>query len=264
MHRFQVRPEDIAGNILTLRGQEARHLSKVLRLGQGEEVLAFDNSGLEYRARVEQVNQDEVVCAILAQYETGREPGLDVFLLQGLPKLDKMELIIQKTTELGVRSIIPVRTARAVMQLEGKKAQDRVERWRKIAAEAAKQCGRPKVPGIGQVVDLEEGLRALPQGTMVLAAFEAEETLGLAEALDAWPGVPIALVIGPEGGFDPREIACLKAQGARSVSLGPRILRTETAGMAALTMILYQLGDLGKAGAGSPRATGLCLHHSDF
>ncbi len=251
MYRFRVRLEDIAENRLTLRGQEARHLSKVLRLGPGEEVLAFDNSGLEYRARVEQVNQDEVVCVILAQYESGREPGLDVLLLQGLPKVDKMELIIQKTTELGVRSIIPLRTTRAVVQLEGKKAQDRVDRWQKIAAEAAKQCGRPKVPEIGQVADLAVAIRALPPGTMVLAAYEAEETQGLAEALKSWPGGPIALVIGPEGGFDSREVAFLTEQGALSVSLGPRILRTETAGMAALTMVLYHLGDLGKVGVRS-------------
>lgn len=246
MRRFQVKPQDVTGSSLTIRGQNAQHLVRVLRLGPGDEIYAFDNSGLEYKARVEQTNQAEVVCSVLDRYEPSIEPPLDVFLLQGLPKADKMEFIIQKTTELGVRAIIPVRAARAVVQLEGKKAAERVERWQKIAAEAAKQCRRPRAPVISSIVDLGAALKSLPQGTMLLAAYEAEEAQGLAEALEGWPGGPVALVIGPEGGFTDQEIAFLKANGAQSVSLGPRILRTETAGLAAITMVLYQLGDLGR------------------
>jgi len=247
MHRFQVKPEDISGAVLLLRGTEAHHLTKVLRLGPGEEVLAFDNSGLEYRVRVEQITQEEVVCAVLERYLPRSEPPLDVFLLQGLPKADKMELIIQKNTELGIRGIFPLRTSRAVVQLEGKKALDRVERWQKIAAEAAKQCGRSRVPSIAPIEGLDKALRLLPEGTMLLAAYEGEKVQGLAEELKAWAGGPVGIVIGPEGGFSTQEIGFLKENGARSVSLGPRILRTETAGLAALTMVLYQLGDLGKS-----------------
>lgn len=245
MHRFKINPEDINGEILLVKEREAHHLSKVLRLTSGDKIEAFDNSGAEYTACIESVNSNQVVCRILEVRQTQNEPSLKVFLLQGLPKADKMELVVQKTTELGIHMIIPVRTSRAVVQLEGKKALDRVARWQKIAEEAAKQCGRSLVPKVAPLVNLAEAVRLLPPGTLLLAAYEAETTMGLKEALRGRKPEAVALVVGPEGGFEPQEIKELQAAGALSISLGPRILRTETAGLAALSMILYELGDLG-------------------
>jgi 16S rRNA (uracil1498-N3)-methyltransferase len=250
MHRFQISSEDVQGERLYIRGSEAHHLARVLRLSIGDEIAAFDNSGIEYGAKVQEITSGEVQCEIISCKSNPTEAPLAVYLLQGLPKGDKMETIIQKTTELGVKSIYPVRTSRAIVQLEGKKAVDRVARWQKIAVEAAKQCGRSVVPLVGEIQNLKDALRALPKECVVLAAYEGEKTRGLAEELENLQGNTLALFIGPEGGFDPQEINFLEQNGVKSVSLGPRILRTETAGLAALTMALYQCGDLGRIPAG--------------
>ncbi len=246
MHRFQINPEDVQGEHLYIRGSEAHHLARVLRLDLGEELAVFDNSGLEYRARVREISPGEVLCEVISSVHSTSESPLDVYLLQGLPKGDKMELILQKTTELGVKAIFPVRTGRAVVQLTGQKAVDRVARWQKITVEAAKQCGRSIAPVVSEIRSLEQALQSLPIGCTVLAAYEGEKTRGLAHELKNLQGNSLALLIGPEGGFDPEEIGFLTSQGAKSVSLGPRILRTETAGLAALTMALYHRGDLGR------------------
>ncbi|MDA8441196.1 MAG: 16S rRNA (uracil(1498)-N(3))-methyltransferase [Peptococcaceae bacterium] len=250
MHRFRIEPADVQGDELSIRDQEAHHLYKVLRLVAGEQIVAFDNSGLEYRALIQSVTDGEVRCQIIAVVTTNKEAPLDVYLVQGLPKADKMELIIQKTTELGIKGLYPVRTSRAIVQLEGKKAMERVERWQKIAAEAAKQCGRSVVPSIQPVMSLGEALKNLPPMVNILACYEAEATQGLKRALETYEQGPIAIVVGPEGGFTEQEIELLRAQGAMSISLGPRILRTETAGLAALTMVLYELADLGSPPTG--------------
>ncbi|HEX3015721.1 MAG TPA: RsmE family RNA methyltransferase, partial [Desulfobacteria bacterium] len=152
MHRFQVAREDVGEKSLLVKGQQAIHLTRVLRLGIGAELFAFDNSGFEYRVRVSELRGDEVLCEIVTRVESKSEPPLDVFLIQGLPKSDKMELIIQKTTELGIKAIYPVRTTRAVVRLEGTKAGAKVERWQKIAVEAAKQCRRSLAPEVKQVM----------------------------------------------------------------------------------------------------------------
>ena len=245
MHRFKI--TELGNEVFWLRDSEREHLVRVLRLKLDDLVVGFDNTGMEYTAVIQKIEDDSVTCRILSSDHPDVEAHTSVYLVAGLSKGEKMEWVIQKGTELGMEGLVPLRTKRSIMHLEGSKAQVRVVRWQKIAAEASKQSHRVQEPKIFEVCDWKDLAEQLPAGTQWLIPYEEELTQRFASALEKMdPKRPIAILIGPEGGFDPSEVAFAQEKlGAKSVSLGPRILRTETAALATLTMVLAYFGDLG-------------------
>lgn len=245
MHRFRI--VNKTPGSFCIEGEELHHLVNVLRLTQGDKVIGFDNSGRQYQGVVEALEKDFACCRIVAEEVPIVEAKSKVYLVMGLAKGEKIEWVIQKGTELGMAGFVPLRTQRSVLQLEGKKAEERVARWHKIAVEAVKQSRRVVEPQVAGVADWKDLQRVLPPGTQWLIPYEDEKTCSLRHTLqDINPKYPIALLIGPEGGFTPEEVSkAHQLLQATSVSLGPRILRTETAALTALTIILTYYGDLG-------------------
>lgn len=245
MYRFKIGIMKEESFLIT--EDELHHLVHVLRLGPGDKVLGFDNSGSQYLGVIEFIQQDSASCKIIVEESPEVETRTKVYLVMGLAKGEKMEWVIQKGTELGMAGFVPLRTKRSIVQLEGKKAQERVVRWQKIASEAVKQSRRVIEPKVMNVSDWNDLNNMLPQQTQWLIPYEDEKTESLRDTLASFiPEYPLAILIGPEGGFSPNEVewACARLK-AKSVSLGPRILRTETAALAALTIVLANYGDLG-------------------
>ncbi|MFZ5946030.1 MAG: 16S rRNA (uracil(1498)-N(3))-methyltransferase [Bacillota bacterium] len=246
MRRFFVAPEGIKDNKAYITGSDAHHITQVLRLKKDDKIIVIDGTGLEYETVIKELKENCVAGEIVGVTSSKRDARTRVTLVQGVPKGDRMELIIQKCTELGVVSIIPVITQRTVVKLDDVKRKQRVERWQKIAQEASKQCKRAIVPTIDKIYDWDDYLKEVDEGEEVLVLWEDESTVGLKEILTTRTDLAsITLVVGPEGGFTNEEVAKLKGRGAHSVSIGSRILRTETAGFAAIIMTLYEFGDLG-------------------
>lgn len=245
MYRFRIACRNERNFYIT--GEELHHLVKVLRLGPGDEIKGFDNSGREFLGRIESIAKQSVSCRILREDFPEVEAKARIYLVTGLSKGEKMEWVIQKGTELGMAGLVPLRTRRAVVRLEGRKAEERVARWQKIAAEAVKQSRRVIEPKIERVANWSDLVNLLPEKTQWLIPYESEKTQSLYNTLSSFdPKYPIAVLIGPEGGFEPGEVQWAQDNlGARSVSLGPRILRAETAALAVLTMILFHFGELG-------------------
>lgn len=245
VNRFKI--TELGKEVFWLQDSERDHLVRVLRLSPGDLIVGFDNTGREYTGAILKIEDKSVTCRILSTDHPDVEAHTVVYIVAGLSKGEKMEWVIQKGTELGMRGLIPLRAKRSVMQLEGSKAQERVVRWQKISAEAAKQSHRVQEPQIFEVCAWKDLAKQLPQDTQWLIPYEEEKTQRLATVLDTMePERPIAMLIGPEGGFDQTEVTWAQEKlGAHSVSLGPRILRTETAALATLTMVLAHYGDLG-------------------
>jgi len=245
MHRFNITQKTISS--FCIQGEELHHLVAVLRLKAEDQVIGFDNTGGQWLGVIEAIDKDAAHCRIVEEAFPEVEARTKVFLVMGLAKGEKIEWVIQKGTELGIAGFIPLRTKRAVVQLEGKKAEERVIRWQKIAGEAVKQSRRVIVPKVMKVADWKDLPQMLPQETQWLIPYEDEKTTTMGKVLAGFDSqYPIAILIGPEGGFSSQEV--LKAQEslkAASVSLGPRILRTETAALASLIMVLSHFGDLG-------------------
>lgn len=227
-----------------LTGERRHYLVHVLRLAEGDALEVFDGKGRAFDARVTALNPEEVRLSLGAARSTPPQRALSI--LQGLPKGDKLEWVLQKGTELGATAFHPVETARSVVKLEPKRAGERTARWRKIVEEAARQCRRNDVPEVHAPRPLLEAARALEPGTLLLVLDEEETAVPLGEAFrSAAPATPVALVVGPEGGLAREEVAALVALGARGVTLGSRILRTETAALAALAVMQHLEGQLG-------------------
>lgn len=245
MHRFKIKTRQ--GDTFLITGEELHHFVHVLRLKTGDKVVGYDNTGAQWFGVVESIEKDWASCKIIEEEFPEVEARTKVYLVMGLAKGEKMEWVIQKGTELGMTGFVPLKTQRSVLQLEDKKARERVSRWQKIAAEAVKQSRRVVEPQIGQVADWQDLKKVLPPGTQWLIPYEDEKTFSLSNTLQGFnPEYPIAILIGPEGGFAPEEVtAARESLKAQSVSLGPRILRTETAALAALVMVLNYYGDLG-------------------
>lgn len=248
MRRFFVEPEAIQGESIILEGEVAHHIGKVLRLNQGDKVTVCTGDGATYLVELQQFSRDAVTGFILEHIGQQRETDVELVLYQGMPKGDKLELIIQKCTELGVSAVIPVETGRSVVHLDRGKAEKKLERWRKIAHEASQQSKRVTVPEIGPYLGWMECLKTLQADTgLTIVFWEDEQTKGLKELLNGLEEKPVRinLVVGPEGGLSEKEVEQLRQTGAVTASLGKRILRTETAGMAGVSMILYQYNELG-------------------
>lgn len=236
--------EQVEGHWVTLGKEDSHHLLKVMRAKPGDSFTVVAR-GMEHDCRLSDTEGGVVLGQILASRPSLGEPPVRIAVFQGLAKGDKMETVIQHGTEIGISEFVPVQTARAVVKLEPKKAAERVERWQRIAREAAEQSRRGAVPAVAPVASWKEAVARCGEFDLALVPWE-EGGEPLRAVLGAAPGArSVALFIGPEGGLSPDEVALAKERGARAVTLGPRILRTETAGLAAAAAILYALGDLG-------------------
>ncbi len=244
MIRLLVPLPEHAPSEVTLSGDRRHYLLHVLRLAEGDALEVFDGAGRAFDARVAAVEPETVRLTLGEARSTPAARA--VHILQGLPKGDKLEWVLQKGTELGAAAFHPVATLRSVVKLDPKRAEDRTSRWMKIVEEAARQCRRNDVPLVHPPRPLVEAARALAPGTLLLVLDEEESAAPLGELFRASaPGTPVALVIGPEGGLAREEVSALQALGARPVTLGRRILRTETAALAALTVMAHLDGALG-------------------
>ena len=244
MHHFFVEPSQIQGNHIFIDGPDVNHIRNVLRMNPGEEVNVTDGTGEKvYSCAIASIGEDKVELNIMWAQEKGMELPSKIYLFQGLPKSDKMELIIQKAVELGVYEIIPMATARAVVKLDQKKAAAKVKRWQAISESAAKQSKRLLIPEVKEPVKFSEALKLASDLDVRLIPYE------LAEGMDGTrriiqsvkPGQSVAVFIGPEGGFEEAEVELAKEAGFQAITLGRRILRTETAGMTVLSILMYQL-----------------------
>lgn len=230
--------DSITTDSAAITGDDAHHISRVLRMKAGDALSLCDGAGNEYDALVAAVSPEVVVCTVSNPHASEAESPVQVSLFQCLPKAGKMELIVQKCTELGVFSIVPVQSARCVV-VPGKDYDKKRERYNRVALEAAKQSRRAMIPRVLPLTTLKK--IDVKSFDLFLVAYEDENTVSLKQALRAASPKTIALLIGPEGGLEESEIAQLVQAGAKSVSLGRRILRTETAGMAMLAQTLYEV-----------------------
>lgn len=241
MPRFFVAGQPENG-LLTLHGENAHHAGRVLRLRPGESVTLCDGKGTDFDCTIELVEKDAVVCRVQSSHPAETEPKQRLTLFMALPKGDKMDFIVQKAVELGVREIVPYLSKKCVSRPD--KTEKKVERWQKIALEAAKQCGRGYLPAVGAVIPFEQAAAQAAQSETALFFYEHEKQTGLRDALADGVGETVSLLIGPEGGFAPEEAALAVDAGLKSVSLGTRILRCETAPVAALAAVLYAGGNM--------------------
>lgn len=221
---------------------DIKHLAKVLRLKEGDEIDVSDGWEWEYRGEILSIAEDEVLLQIVDKQKFAREPELEVTLFQGVPKAGKMETIIQKCVELGVHAIVPVFMERTVVVEKGNFVK-KLERWQKVSDEAVKQCKRGLIPQIGQQLKFGEMIEVLGNYDLILFPYENEEGHSIKDCLHGLTERPktVAIVIGPEGGFSDTEAEAMDQAGSARVTLGKTILRTETAGMAALAMTMYEL-----------------------
>jgi 16S rRNA (uracil1498-N3)-methyltransferase len=243
LHRFFV-DEPVSGGAVRVTGRDLHHLRDVLRLAPGAEIAVADPSGAQAVARVVGVDAEEAVAEVVRTLPEPRLP--DLTLLQGLSRGPKMDLVVQKATELGVRRIVPVAMHRSVVKLSGGDGAGKAVRWRRIAEEAAKQAQRTTLPAVDEPVRFEELPALLDAFDAVLVPWEASDGIGIPEALAGFAETArVAVLVGPEGGITPEEASVLAAHGARLVSLGPTILRTETAAIVSLALASAALGGLG-------------------
>lgn len=242
MYQFFVEEEQVHSDSISITGGDVNHIKNVLRMKNGEKIRVSSKSGQAYFCHISSVLDDEVIAAIDSADETGTELDNHIVLYQGLPKGDKMELIIQKAVELGVSEIVPVAMKNCVVKLDEKKAQSKCKRWQAIAESAAKQSKRTVIPQIQMPLSWKQALEEAKELDVVLVPYENER--GMEATREIFRSIPegasIGVMIGPEGGFSPEEIAQLDKDMHR-ISLGRRILRTETAGMATLSMLIYEL-----------------------
>ncbi len=245
MQRFFVEPHQIdeGTHQIHILGSDVNHISNVLRMKQGEELWISDGGKKEYRCTIEEFSPDEVLLHIIYAQEPDYELQSRIYLFQGLPKADKMELIIQKAVELGAYEVIPVETKRCVVKLDGKKAAKKVERWKQIAESAAKQSKRMLIPNVHEVLTFKEALKYAESMDVRLIPYELAKGMQETKEIlaDIQPGQSIGIFIGPEGGFEEKEVETAISEGAKPITLGKRILRTETAGLAILSVLMFQL-----------------------
>ena len=242
LHIF-VDPAQMKGDLLYVTGKDVNHIKNVMRLKQGDEIsVRTGQDDREYRYGIEEFTDSEVVCRLRFVKEADVELPVKIYIFQGLPKADKMELIIQKAVELGAAEIIPVEMRRCVVKLDGSKKAKKTQRWQAIAESAAKQSRRAVVPMVREPMSMEEAVRFAEQNTDVrLLPYELQEADGSTrDVLDGIrEGSAVSIFIGPEGGFDPAEVELAREAGVVPISLGKRILRTETAAMVALSFLIY-------------------------
>lgn len=249
LHRFYASPESIRGTDLVLDHEESHHLRRVLRLREGDRVVAFDGTGREYLCRVERAADDRVLLRILKEDQPPVESPLHIRLAQAVIKGEKFDWVVQKATELGVTEIVPLITDHCDPWVHRWERSDKLFRWRRIALEACKQCGRTRVPPVSDPIPVAEFLTRRSGVTVMAVERGGRPLASLEEAFRYDRPREVNILIGPEGGWSSRERELAEEVGARQVTLGPRILRTETAGIVLTGIVQYLWGDLSKQGA---------------
>lgn len=279
MQHFFIKNNQIIDNKIKIVGKDVNHIKNVLRCKVNEKIeVSVLETEEKYLAQILELNSKNIICGIIRKINENYESNVKINIIQGLPKSDKMELIIQKCTELGVKEITPLELERCVVKLEGKDVDKKLSRWESIAETAAKQCGRNFVTKINRLHNLKNIEEVLKSNELVIVAYEGEKIVSLKEVLNDLKfknlqqeilfaasnnfeeisnnfnnelpkkeeEIRIAIIIGPEGGLEEKEVETLKLLGAKSVSLGKRILRTETVAIALTSIIMYELGDFGE------------------
>lgn len=244
MHRFFVEEPAMGANSITITGGDVNHIKNVLRMSVGDKICVINGqNNKEYYCEITALGSDTVDTRICEIRESDQELANEIVLFQGLPKSDKMELIIQKAVELGVHTIVPVSTDRTVVKLDAKKEANKRKRWMSISESAAKQSGRLRIPKVTQVVSFREALEMAGKMDVRLIPYELAEGMEKTREIMSGiqPGQSVAVFIGPEGGFESSEIEKAREIGVQSITLGKRILRTETAGLVTLAMLVYNL-----------------------
>ncbi|MBE6897671.1 MAG: 16S rRNA (uracil(1498)-N(3))-methyltransferase [Ruminococcaceae bacterium] len=225
-----------------ISGDDAKHIAKVLRMHAGEKLVACDCQGYDYDCVIESLSDKEVELSVEKRYLSETEPSVSVTLYQAMPKSDKMELIIQKAVELGVSAIVPVQTKRCVSRPDAKSMAKKLERYNRIALEAAKQCGRGRIPQVLPMLDFADAIKAMKEDQRAFLFYE-NSTSSFRKELEQ--GVnSVSIMVGAEGGFEEEEVQKALDSGIASLSLGKRILRCETAPLAALSIIMYETGNM--------------------
>ncbi|NLC03049.1 MAG: 16S rRNA (uracil(1498)-N(3))-methyltransferase [Tissierellia bacterium] len=245
MHKFFVDESAIDKTNIKIIGKDVKHMRDVPRLKPNDKIIVSNNN-INYSCMITEINKQEVISKIISEAEGTSEPKIEIILYQGLSKGSKMDFILQKGTEIGIKHFYPVATYRSVVKInEAKKEQSKLERWNLITEEAAKQSKRDFIPKVDNILTFDEMIQLLDGENNIIVPYESEDMLTIGQGLESVVGNKIHLIIGPEGGFEDREIEKLELIGSKIVTLGQRILRTETAGFVATTIILYQLGNLG-------------------
>ena len=232
-------------NTCIIEGEDVKHISKVLRCKENDRLEVCDMDNNEYICEIKEINKDSILLDIIEKVNIKRESNLKVKLYQGMPKGTKMELILQKLTEIGVDEIVLVQTKRSVTKIDNKKEDKKIERWERIIYEAAKQSKRGKIPTLTGVLTFNEALEDMKNNDFNICPYENERTVVIKEAIKGKQINNIGIFVGPEGGFEEEEIEKIQNINGQVVSLGPRILRTETASVVASSIVLYELSDLG-------------------
>jgi len=243
MYHFFVEPNAIIDKTITITGKDVNHIKNVLRMKPGEEIsVSTTDSPSEYRCIVRELTDEAITCELAFIKEEGNELPSKIYLFQGLPKGDKMEFIIQKCVELGVHEIVPVEMKRCVMKLEPKKAASRIQRWQGISEAAAKQSKRTVIPEIKMPMSFKEAVKYASECDVKLLPYELADAMPKTKEIidNLNPGESVAIFIGPEGGFEESEVNLAKEMGFETITLGKRILRTETAGMVVASWLMYK------------------------
>lgn len=243
MHHFFVTPQQISGDKIRIEGGDVNHMKNVLRMKLHEKAEISDGESRTYLCEVEAYEEDVAILHILEEMEADTEPASKLYLFQGLPKSDKMELIVQKAVELGVYQVIPVAMKRSVVRLDDKKAAKKADRWNSIAESAAKQTGRSRIPEVTMPLSYNEALKMAEELDVTLLPYELAGGMEVTREVirQIKSGQSVGIFIGPEGGFEPEEVDAAVSMGAKVITLGRRILRTETAGLATLAVLMFEL-----------------------
>ena len=248
MPRFFVKTEQVKDNSIIIIGEDVKHIKNVLRKETGDIIeICNQETGKAYKCEIIEIEEKSIINKILEELKN-QEDKIKIDIYQGMPKADKMELIIQKSVELGANAIIPVEMKRCVVKIDSKSENKKIERWQKIAESAAKQSGRNTVPEVRKITIVEEIAKLVKKYDCIIVAYENEksnylkkELLQLKEKLQESKNINIGVVIGPEGGLEQKDVEILRENGAKIVTLGNRILRTETVALNILSVIMYEL-----------------------
>lgn len=246
MPKFFVAGNQINNNKITIIGNDVNHIKNVLRQKSGDKITICDTSKeQDYLCKIDKIEEKSIDCNIIEKLENNTESNVKVTIFQGLPKADKLELVIQKSVELGAYDITPLQMKRCVVKLNEKDKLKKIQRWQKISEVAAKQCGRNIIPKINNIVNVKEVCNLCNEYDIVLIAYENEKENTLKKELKNLKKldkeeIKVAVIIGPEGGIAPEEIEMFEENGAKIITLGNRILRTETVALNVLSNVMYE------------------------
>ena len=246
MPKFFIKEENVQHNKIEIIGEDVNHIKNVLRKNIKDKIeICNSENGQNYLCEITQIEKEKILCEIIEEKSGNAEPKTHVHIYQGLPKSDKMELIIQKAVELGVAEITPTNMSRCIVKLDGKEQKKKVERWQKISEVAAKQSGRDIIPKINEISNINQIAKQCEEYDIIMLAYENEKENKLKNEIEKLKelnkqNLKIAVIIGPEGGIAPEEVEKLQKEGTKIITLGERILRTETVALNVLSIIMYE------------------------